>query len=148
MSLAVNGNDVLLDQDTSLVSHMVEEDVLSQGSRLSGADRRRNERLARLRVLVPSGNAVLAVGLADEKQHAVLCDHDSRVLARWAPKAKAWQLGALLDRAVAAAGEHGLVSVTLACEPTGHRWQILAQMAAERGLPMVCVQPLVMRRGA
>lgn len=146
IGLVVNGSDVLLDQDTSLVSHLVEEDVLSQGIRLSGADRRRNERLGRLRVLVAPGNAILAVDLADVKQHAVLCDHDSRVLARWAPKGKAWQLGALLDRAVAAAAEHGFMSVTLACEPTGHRWQILAQMAAERGLPMVCIQPLAMRR--
>lgn len=146
MSVVVDGGDVLLDQDRSLVSHMVEEDVLGQGSRLSGADRRRNERLARLRGLAPLGHAILAVDLADEKQHAVLCDHDSQVLARWAPRAKAWQLGVLLDRAVAVAAKRGFVSVTLACEPTGHRWQILAQMAAERGLAMVCVQPLAMRR--
>jgi hypothetical protein len=31
--------------------------------------------------------------------------------------------------------------VTVACEPTGHRWRVLDQLASERGLPLVCVQP-------
>jgi transposase len=139
---------VLLAQDSGVVSHclVIEEDVVGQGTRLSVADRRRNARLERLRVLVPLENAILGIDLADVKQHAVLCDHDSRVVQRWKVSAKAWQLGALLDRAVEAARRAGFASVTVACEPTGHRWQIVQQMAAERGLPMVCVQPLAMRR--
>jgi transposase len=31
--------------------------------------------------------------------------------------------------------------VTVACEPTGHRWRILGQLAGERSMPFVCVQP-------
>jgi hypothetical protein len=33
----------------------------------------------------------------------------------------------------------GFASVTVACEPTGHRWRVLDQLAAEWGLPLVCV---------
>jgi len=146
MAAEMTEKDVLLAQDTGLESQCVEEDVLGQGSRLSAADRRRNARLEQLRERVPVGGLVLGIDLAADKQHAVLCDHDSRVLARWKVTAKAWQLGPLLDRAVAAAARHGFASVTVACEPTGHRWQVLEALAAERGLPLVCIQPLVMRR--
>src|SRR5262249_57057191 len=34
--------------------------------------------------------------------------------------------------------------VTVCCEPTGHRWRVLGQLAAERGMPFVCVQPSLM----
>ena len=40
----------------------------------------------------------------------------------------------------------GFVSVTRACEPTGHRWRVLDQFAAQRGLALVCVQPLLVYR--
>ena len=148
MALLTMQKDVLLAQDTGLVPHCIyiEEDVVGQSTRLSAADQRRNARLARLRDLVPVDNAILAIDLADEKQHAVLCDHDSRVVKRWKVTAKAWQLGSLLDRAVSHATRVGFASVTVACEPTGHRWQIVQQMAIERDLPMVCIQPLGMRR--
>src|SRR3954470_8003338 len=33
--------------------------------------------------------------------------------------------------------------VTVACESTGHRWRVLGQLAADRGMPFVCVQPLM-----
>jgi transposase len=36
--------------------------------------------------------------------------------------------------------------VTVACEPTGHRWRVLDQLAAERRLALVCVQPLLVYR--
>jgi transposase len=36
--------------------------------------------------------------------------------------------------------------VTVACEPTGHRWRVLDQLAAQRGLALVCVQPLLVYR--
>jgi transposase len=60
--------------------------------------------------------------------------------------ARAWELGELLDWAVARAASAGFVSVTVACEPTGHRWRVLDQLAAERGLARVCVQPLLVYR--
>jgi transposase len=148
MPSEISKKDVLLAHDTGLVSQCIqlEEDVLGQGTGLSAADLRRNARLGVLRELVPTTNAVLAIDLADERQHAVLCDHDSRVIKRWKVTAKSWQLGGLLDRAVKQATASGFASVTVACEPTGHRWQIIEQMSTDRGLPMVCIQPLVMRR--
>jgi transposase len=43
------------------------------------------------------------------------------------------------DRAVRA----GFAGVTVACEPTGHRWRVLGQLAADRGMRFVCVQPML-----
>ena len=119
---------------------------MGNGSGLSRGDRNRNARLARLRELVPYGNAIVGIDLADDKQAAVVTDHDSRVLARRQVRARAWELGELLDWAVARACEAGFGSVTIACEPTGHRWRVLDQLAAERGLALVCVQPLLVYR--
>lgn len=113
---------------------------------LSRGDRNRNERLARLRELLPRANAILGIDLADEKQAVVLTDHDSRVLARRSVKSRAWQLGPVLDWAVGQAQRSGFVSVSVACEPTGHRWRVLDQLAADRGLALVCVQPLLVGR--
>ncbi len=56
---------------------------------------------------------------------------------------RAWDLGAALDWAGARAGLHGFAGVTVACEPTGHRWRVLGQLAADRARPFVCVQPSV-----
>ena len=60
--------------------------------RLSRGDRRRNDRLARLREVVTRQTAVLAFDLAADKQVCALADQDSRVLARRTVTAKAWQL--------------------------------------------------------
>ncbi|HEU4541338.1 MAG TPA: hypothetical protein VFR23_09445 [Jiangellaceae bacterium] len=54
-----------------------------------------------------------------------------------------WELGELLDWAVQKARSAGFASVTVACEPTEHRWRVLDQLAAQRGLALVCVQPLL-----
>ena len=119
---------------------------MSDRSGLSRGDRNRNARLARLRQLLPSGNAIVGIDLADDKQAAVVTDHDSRVIARRRVSARAWELGGLLDWAVGKAAAAGFASVTVACEPTGHRWRVLDQLAAERGLALVCVQPLLVYR--
>ena len=113
---------------------------------LSRGDRNRNARLARLRELLPLGNAIVGIDLADDKQAAVVTDHDSRVIARRRVTARAWELGGLLDWALAAAAAAGFGSVTVACEPTGHRWRVLDQLAEQRGLALVCVQPLLVYR--
>jgi transposase len=68
------------------------------------------------------------------------------VLERRRVSCRAWELGTLLDWAVERATAAGFASVTVACEPTGHRWRVLDQLAAERGLPLVCVQPLLVWR--
>lgn len=127
-------------------SQDIEEDVMAHGSGLSRGDKRRNDRLARLRELVPPGNAILGIDLADDKQVMVLTDHDSRVLARKRVRAKAWQLGSALEWGRGVARRHGFGDVTVACEPTGHRWRVLDQLAAGLGMPLVCVQPLLVGR--
>src|SRR5689334_2406791 len=116
---------------------------MSDGSGLSRGDRNRNARLARLRRLLPADHAIVGVDLADDRQAAVVTDHDSRVIARRRVTARAWDLGGLLDWALERAAGAGFASVTVACEPTGHRWRVLDQLAAERGLALVCVQPLL-----
>jgi transposase len=112
------------------------------GSGVSRGDRNRNARLARLRELVPFSNAIVAIDLADKKQMVVVTDHDSKVLARRTFRCKAWDLGAALDWAAQRAAARGFAGATVSCEPTGHRWRVLGQLAAERSMSFVCVQPL------
>ena len=114
---------------------------MSNGSGVSRGDRNRNARLARLRSAVPVSNAIVGIDLADRKQMVVVTDHDSKVLARRTFRCKAWDLGAALDWAAERAAKAGFVGVTVACEPTGHRWRVLGQLAEQRGMPLVCVQP-------
>jgi transposase len=47
-----------------------------------------------------------------------------------------------LTRATAA----GFTWVVVACEPTGHRWRVLDQIAEQAGVRLVCVQPLLVHR--
>jgi transposase len=115
---------------------------MGNASGVSRGDRNRNARLARLRVLVPTGNAIVGIDLADKKQMVVVCDHDSKVLARRTFGCRAWDLGRALDWAAERAAAKGWAAVTVACEPTGHRWRVVGQLAAERGMPFVCVQPM------
>jgi transposase len=116
---------------------------VSNGSGVSRGDRNRNARLARLRALVPTTNAVVGIDLADAKQMVVVTDHDSKVLARRTFRCRAWDLGLALDWAAERAAARGFAGVTVACEPTGHRWRVLGQLAADRSMPFVCVQPML-----
>lgn len=118
----------------------------SRSRRLSRGDRRRNEKLARLRAVVTRDSAVLAFDLAADKQVCALTDQDSQVLARRTVTAKAWQLAEAVSWGLARAAEAGFTSVVVACEPTGHRWRVLDQIAAEAGVRLVCVQPLLVHR--
>lgn len=121
---------------------------MSNGSRhrLSRGDRRRNEKLARLRAVITRETAVLAFDLAADKQVCALTDPDSQVLARRTLRCKAWQLSEAVEWGLARATEAGYGSVVVACEPTGHRWRVLDQIAAELGVRLVCVQPLLVCR--
>jgi transposase len=114
--------------------------------RLSRGDRRRNEKLARLRGIITRETAVLAFDLAADKQVCALTDPDSRVLARRTVRVKAWQLAEVVAWGLARAREAGFCSVVVACEPTGHRWRVLDQIVAEHGVRLVCVQPLLVAR--
>ena len=75
-----------------------------------------------------------------------MTDPDSRVLARRTVKAKAWQLTDVVAWGLARATEAGFDQVVVACEPTGHRWRVLDQIAAGQGVRLVCVQPLLVHR--
>ena len=72
---------------------------------LTRGDRRRNERLARLRSIVRRDCAILGVDLAAGKQAAALTDHDSVVLARRMFIGNAWVIDDILDWAVRIAAE-------------------------------------------
>ncbi|MGH3197140.1 MAG: hypothetical protein ACRDOH_32530 [Streptosporangiaceae bacterium] len=92
---------------------------------MTRGDRNRNERIAALRAVVRRDRAVLAIDLGEDKQVAALVDHEGRVLARKTVKAKAYQLGGLLEWAAGKAAVAGFSGLTVACEPTGHRWLAL-----------------------
>ena len=121
---------------------------MSNGSsrRLSRGDRRRNEKLARLRAVITRDSAVLAFDLAADKQVCAVTDPDSRVLARRTVRVKAWQLADAVAWGLARAGEAGFSRVVVACEPTGHRWRVLDQICLAHGVALVCVQPLLVCR--
>lgn len=116
---------------------------MNNANGVSRGDRNRNARLARLRAAVPSDNAIVGIDLADAKQMVVVCDHDSKVVARRAFRCKVWDLGRALDWAAERAAKAGFAGATVACEPTGHRWRVLGQLAGERSMSFVCVQPML-----
>jgi hypothetical protein len=86
---------------------------------------------------------VVGIDLGEDKQALAVVDHDVRVLWRKTVRVKAHQLGEALDRAVGEARARGYVRVAVACEPTGARWMQVQRLCAERGLDLVCIQPLV-----
>ena len=86
---------------------------------------------------------MIGIDLAEDKQAIAVIDHDVRVLARKTVRVKAFRLGEALDWAVGQARAKGFTRVTVACEPTGPRWLQVQRLCAERGLPLVCIQPLM-----
>jgi transposase len=115
----------------------------SGGNGMTRGDRRRNARRERLRGLLPRDGAVIGIDLGEDKQALAAVDHDVRVLARRTVRVPAFRLGEALDWAVAQARVKGFARVAVACEPTGARWMQVQRLCAERGLPLVCIQPLV-----
>ena len=116
---------------------------MSKGSGTTRGDRRRNARRERLREMLPRDGAVIGIDLGDEKQAIAVVDHDVRVLARKTVRVPAFRLGEALDWAVGQARGRMFAHVAVACEPTGPRWLQVQRLCAERGLPLVCIQPLV-----
>jgi transposase len=100
-------------------------------------------RKERLRALLPRDGAVVGIDLGEDKQALCVVDHDVRVWWRKTARVKAHRLGGALDEAAAAARAAGFSAVTVACEPTGPRWMQVQRLCAERGLVLVCIQPLV-----
>ena len=112
-------------------------------SGMTRGDRRRNARRELLRGLVPGDGAVVGIDLGEDKQALAVADHDGRVVARRTVRVKAFRLGEALDWAVGQARAAGFAAVAVACEPTGARWLQVQRLCAERGLALVCIQPLV-----
>ena len=119
---------------------------MAHGTGLTRGDRRRNQEIAGLREVVARDRAVLAIDLGEDKQVATLMDHDNVVLARKVVLVKVHNLGSLLVWAGQHAVRHGFVGVTVACEPTGHRWKALMGLADGAGMGFVCVQSLAVHR--
>lgn len=120
---------------------------MPNGKVLTRGDRRRNERLTRLRSVVCREYAIVSVDLASAKQAAVVTDHDSVVLGRRMFAGDAWVIDDVLDWAGPIAAAVGFAGVVLGCEPTGHRWKPLLDRARARGVDLVCVNPMLVHRG-
>jgi transposase len=93
--------------------------------------------------MLPREGAVIGIDLGEDKQAIAVVDHDVRVVARKTVRVKAFRLGQALDWAAGQARAKGFARVTVACEPTGSRWMQVQRLCAERGLALVCIQPLV-----
>jgi transposase len=119
---------------------------VAQGSGLTRGDRNRNRRVEGLRGVVRRELAVLAVDLGEDKQVAVVMDHEGRVLARKIVRVKAHQLAGLLEWGAGRAAKAGFSGLVVACEPTGHRWKAVMGLADGAGHAFVCVQSLAVAR--
>ena len=120
---------------------------MSNGRPLSRGDRRRNEKLLRLRSIVRRDLAIVGVDLASAKQAAVVADHDSVTLGRRLFLGDPWVIDEIIDWALPIAVEGGFAGIVVGCEPTGHRWKPLLQRCLGRGVGLVCVNPMLVHRG-
>lgn len=75
-----------------------------------------------------------------------MVDHDGVVLARRNVLGRAWDLAPVLGWAREQARAAGFDDMVVACEPTGHRWKVVAEQCDQAGLDLVCVQPLLVHR--
>lgn len=114
---------------------------------LTRGDRRRNDKLARLRAIVRPDLAVVGIDLASAKQAAVVTDHDSIVLGRRMFDGDPWVIDDILDWAAPIAADAGFAGVVVGCEPTGHRWKPILERCRARGVEVVCVNPMLVHRG-
>jgi transposase len=136
------GNVLLVGLTGLMSQHTPRRTFVAQRSGLTRGDRRRNSRIEALRAIVRPDRAVLAIDLGEDKQVAALVDRDCRVLGRRVVRAKAHALGGLLAWAGQLALRSGFAGVVVACEPTGHRWRSLMELADVAGMGFVCVQSL------
>ena len=114
---------------------------------LTRGDRRRNEKLARLRAIVRPDLAIVGIDLASAKQAAVVADHDSITLGRRMFVGDPWVIDDILDWALPIALAAGFTGVVVGCEPTGHRWKPVLERCRARGVEVVCVNPMLVHRG-
>lgn len=120
---------------------------MSNITRLTRGDRRRNAKLTRLRSIVRPDLAIVGIDLASAKQAAVVTDHDSITLGRKMFDGDPWVIDDIIDWAVAIAEEAGFAGIVVGCEPTGHRWKPVLERCRVRGIEVVCVNPMLVHRG-
>ena len=120
---------------------------MSNRRTLTRGDRRRNDKLARLRSIVRPDLAIVGIDLASAKQAAVVVDHDSMVLGRRMFLGDPWVIDEILDWAAPIAVDAGFTGVVVGCEPTGHRWKAILDRCRARGVEVVCVNPMLVHRG-
>lgn len=120
---------------------------MSNRRTLTRGDRRRNEKLARLRSIVRPDLAIVGIDLASAKQAAVVCDHDSIVAGRRMFDGDPWVIDEIIDWALPIAAEAGFAGIVVGCEPTGHRWKPVLERCRARGVEVVCVNPMLVHRG-
>lgn len=113
---------------------------------LTRGDRRRNEKLRRLREAVPEEAAILGIDLAQGKQVAVVTGPGDQTLARRTFVCSPWGVDQMIDWGLEVAAREGLEPLAVACEPTGHRWKPVLERCRRRELTLVCVQPLLVHR--
>lgn len=114
---------------------------------LTRGDRRRNEKLMRLRSIVRRDLAIVGIDLASAKQAAVVADHDSVTLGRRMFDGDPWVIDEIIDWAAPIAAEAGFAGIVVGCEPTGHRWKPVMERCRARGVEVVCVNPMLVHRG-
>lgn len=114
---------------------------------LTRGDRRRNEKLMRLRSIVRRDLAIVGIDLASAKQAAVVADHDSVTLGRRMFDGDPWVIDEIIDWATPIAAEAGFTGIVVGCEPTGHRWKPVMERCRDRGIGIVCVNPMLVHRG-
>jgi transposase len=114
---------------------------------LTRGDRRRNEKLSRLRSIVRLDLAVVGIDLASAKQAAVVADHDSLTLGRHMFDGDPWVIDDIVDWALPIALDAGFAGIVVGCEPTGHRWKPVLERCHARGVEVVCVNPMLVHRG-
>lgn len=114
---------------------------------LTRGDRRRNEKLIRLRSIVRPELAIVGIDLASAKQAAVVADHDSITLARRMFEGDPWMIDEIVDWALPLAADAGFAGIVVGCEPTGHRWKPVLERCRARGIEVVCVNPMLVHRG-
>jgi transposase len=114
---------------------------------LTRGDRRRNEKLTRLRSIVRPELAIVGIDLASAKQAAVVADHDSITLARRMFEGDPWVIDEIVEWALPIAADAGFAGIVVGCEPTGHRWKPVLERCRGRGIEVVCVNPMLVHRG-
>ncbi|HEX4867633.1 MAG TPA: hypothetical protein VFV32_08385, partial [Acidimicrobiales bacterium] len=92
---------------------------MSNRRTLTRGDRRRNEKLTRLRSIVRPDLAVVGIDLASAKQAAVVTDHDSITSGRRMFDGDPWVIDDIVDWALPIAAEAGFTGIVVGCEPTG-----------------------------